>query len=198
VLCPLAQVPLNRPLNRLSGGRSCRENLDWLTRATNWAKFSATAGLGMIHRGHLSQGRALMEPYLPRGTSPSVSPYSEGGALYALGMIHVDHGEGIQQFLLGMWLPVACLGVVRAPLWMALWASGCRTSRCVGRLCTLQRSPWSISCARAASHSRSRSSHCCGQCAIDVIAPEGLRCERPCWFGLYSTALAAEDSAIGH
>ncbi len=32
-----------------------RENLDWLSRATNWAKFSATAGLGVIHRGHLSQ-----------------------------------------------------------------------------------------------------------------------------------------------
>ena len=27
-----------------------RENLDWLSRATNWAKFSATAGLGVIHR----------------------------------------------------------------------------------------------------------------------------------------------------
>jgi len=77
-----------------------RENLDWLSRATNWAKFSATAGLGVIHRGHLSQGRALMEPYLPRGNAPSVSPYSEGGALYALGLIHVDHGEGIRQFLL--------------------------------------------------------------------------------------------------
>eukprot|EP00959_Pyramimonas_sp_CCMP1952_P343487 7194869-Pyramimonas_sp.AAC.1 len=50
-----------------------RENLDWLSRATNWAKFSATAGLGVIHRGHLSQGRALMEPYLPRGNAPSVS-----------------------------------------------------------------------------------------------------------------------------
>lgn len=32
-----------------------RENLDWLSRATNWAKFGATAGLGVIHRGHLSQ-----------------------------------------------------------------------------------------------------------------------------------------------
>ena len=32
-----------------------RENLDWLSRATNWAKFSATAGLGVIHRGHLAQ-----------------------------------------------------------------------------------------------------------------------------------------------
>ena len=35
-----------------------RDNLDWLSRATNWAKFGATAGLGVIHRGHLSQVRA--------------------------------------------------------------------------------------------------------------------------------------------
>jgi hypothetical protein len=34
-----------------------RENLEWLGRATNWGKFSATAGLGVIHRGHLSQVR---------------------------------------------------------------------------------------------------------------------------------------------
>ena len=32
-----------------------RDNLDWLSRATNWAKFSATAGLGVIHRGHLAE-----------------------------------------------------------------------------------------------------------------------------------------------
>jgi hypothetical protein len=35
-----------------------RDNLEWLSRATNWAKFSATAGLGVIHRGQLSQGEA--------------------------------------------------------------------------------------------------------------------------------------------
>ena len=28
-----------------------RDNLDWLAKATNWAKFSATAGRGVIHRG---------------------------------------------------------------------------------------------------------------------------------------------------
>jgi hypothetical protein len=33
-----------------------RDNLEWLSRATNWAKFSATAGLGVIHRGQLQQG----------------------------------------------------------------------------------------------------------------------------------------------
>ncbi|GJV20790.1 26S proteasome non-ATPase regulatory subunit 1 homolog A-like protein [Tanacetum coccineum] len=77
-----------------------RENLDWLSRATNWAKFSATAGLGVSHRGHLQQGRSLMAPYLPQsGSGSGGSPYSEGGALYALGLIHANHGEGIKQFL---------------------------------------------------------------------------------------------------
>lgn len=27
-----------------------RENLEWLARATNWAKFTATASLGVIHK----------------------------------------------------------------------------------------------------------------------------------------------------
>ncbi|CAM8903056.1 unnamed protein product [Rhodiola kirilowii] len=77
-----------------------RENLDWLSRASNWAKFSATAGLGVIHRGHLQQGRSLMAPYLPQGgAGGGASPFSEGGALYALGLIHANHGENIKQFL---------------------------------------------------------------------------------------------------
>ncbi|KAL1188769.1 26S proteasome non-ATPase regulatory subunit 1 -like protein B [Cardamine amara subsp. amara] len=77
-----------------------RENLDWLSKATNWGRFSATAGLGVIHRGHLQHGRSLMAPYLPQGgAGGGGSPYSEGGALYALGLIHANHGEGIKQFL---------------------------------------------------------------------------------------------------
>ncbi|KAG1657731.1 hypothetical protein FOA52_011993 [Chlamydomonas sp. UWO 241] len=76
-----------------------RENLEWLSRATNWSKFSATAGLGVIHRGHLQQGRALMTPYLPRN-GVSGSPYSEGGALYALGLIYANHGHDVRAFLL--------------------------------------------------------------------------------------------------
>ncbi|THU63019.1 hypothetical protein C4D60_Mb01t11300 [Musa balbisiana] len=40
--------------------------LEWLSRVTNWAKFSATTGLGVIHRGHLQPGRPLMAPtHLP-------------------------------------------------------------------------------------------------------------------------------------
>ena len=91
-----------------------RENLDWLARATNWAKFSATAGLGVTHKGiphsshlshhtimtlgHLENGVELMRPYLP--AEATGSPYSEGGALFALGLIHANHGQGIQVWLL--------------------------------------------------------------------------------------------------
>ena len=45
------------------------------------------------------QGRALMAPYLPRNGA-SGSPYSEGGALYALGLTYAVHGSDIQAFLL--------------------------------------------------------------------------------------------------
>ncbi|KAI3426179.1 hypothetical protein D9Q98_008556 [Chlorella vulgaris] len=78
-----------------------RENLDWLKKATNWAKFSATAGLGVIHRGNVGKSRTIMAPYLPSapgGSTPSA--YSEGGALYALGLIHTSHGAGVRQLLL--------------------------------------------------------------------------------------------------
>ena len=43
-----------------------RDNLDWLARATNWAKLSATASLGVIHRGHESGSLSLMQSYLPK------------------------------------------------------------------------------------------------------------------------------------
>ncbi|KAK4048833.1 proteasome regulatory particle base subunit [Microbotryomycetes sp. JL221] len=69
-----------------------RENLDWLSRASNWSKFSATAALGVIHKGNLAQGRAILEPYLPKLDGPTSSFYSEGGSLYALGLVHANHG----------------------------------------------------------------------------------------------------------
>jgi 26S proteasome regulatory subunit N2 len=76
-----------------------RDNLDWLARATNWAKLVATASLGVIHRGHESQALALMSTYLPNEPGPS-SGYSEGGGLYALGLIHANHGGAITEYLL--------------------------------------------------------------------------------------------------
>ena len=85
-----------------------RDNLDWLSRATNWAKLSATATLGVIHRGHEKESRSLMQSYLPRDTGASSSGYAEGGGLYALGLIHANHGGEISEYLLGQVKEATC------------------------------------------------------------------------------------------
>lgn len=77
-----------------------RDNLEWLGKAVNWSKFTATAALGVIHRGNLSQSRKLLEPYLPRqGGMGSGSIFSQGGALYAYGLIHANHGADALEYL---------------------------------------------------------------------------------------------------
>ncbi|GAW24920.1 hypothetical protein ANO14919_145160 [Xylariales sp. No.14919] len=78
-----------------------RDNLEWLGKAVNWSKFTATAALGVIHRGNLSQSKKLLDPYLPRGAGGigGGSPYSQGGALYAYGLIHANHGADALDYL---------------------------------------------------------------------------------------------------
>lgn len=73
-----------------------RGNLEWLARATAWAKFSATSCLGVIHGRHTSAALNLLSPYLPsisgsRGSA--ATSYQEGGALYALGLIAASGGR---------------------------------------------------------------------------------------------------------
>ncbi|KAI1950991.1 proteasome regulatory particle base subunit [Ophidiomyces ophidiicola] len=72
-----------------------RDNLEWLGKAVNWSKFTATAALGVIHRGNLTQGQKLLAPYLPRDGVPGMggtgSLYSQGGSLYAFGLIYANH-----------------------------------------------------------------------------------------------------------
>lgn len=41
-----------------------------------------------------------MQSYLPRDTGAGAG-YSEGGGLYALGLIHANHGATITDYLLG-------------------------------------------------------------------------------------------------
>lgn len=73
-----------------------RDNLEWLGKAVNWSKFTATAALGVIHKGNLTQGQKLLAPYLPKeniaGVGSSGSAYSQGGSLYAFGLIYANHG----------------------------------------------------------------------------------------------------------
>lgn len=79
-----------------------RENLEWLALASNWSKFSATAGLGVIHKGYFEQGLTILGPYLPQPGGESNVPgaaYSEGGALYALGLINAGCGSDVVNYL---------------------------------------------------------------------------------------------------
>lgn len=76
-----------------------RDNLEWLSKAVNWAKFTATASIGVIHKGHEKEALHLMQAYLPRDSGPGTG-YTEGGGLYALGLIHANHGTAITDYLL--------------------------------------------------------------------------------------------------
>merc|ERR1719228_310755 len=69
-----------------------RANLEWLGKAKNWAKFTATASIGVIHKGHHKESLKLLQPYLPQN-GVSGSPYQEGGALFALGLIHANGSD---------------------------------------------------------------------------------------------------------
>lgn len=76
-----------------------RDNLDWLQKAVNWSKFTATAALGVIHRGNITQGQRLLDPYLPKDNNVSGSSYSQGGSLFALGLIYSNHGTDVLEYL---------------------------------------------------------------------------------------------------
>ena len=79
-----------------------RENLEWLGRASNWSMFSATAALGVIHKGSLAKAMTVLGPYLPQAdgvVSAHSSSYSEGGSLYALGLINAGHGQDAVPYL---------------------------------------------------------------------------------------------------
>lgn len=64
-----------------------RNSMDFISHATNWAKFTTTATLGVVHRGQTPETLIdLLSSYLPSTDNSSTSPYSEGGALYAIGL----------------------------------------------------------------------------------------------------------------
>ncbi|OAG37744.1 hypothetical protein AYO21_07987 [Fonsecaea monophora] len=71
-----------------------RNNLEWLGKATNWSKFTATAVFGVIHQGNIKQAHRLLSPYLPKPSGSATShdsPYSQGGSLYAYGLLCANH-----------------------------------------------------------------------------------------------------------
>ncbi|XP_013393221.1 26S proteasome non-ATPase regulatory subunit 1 [Lingula anatina] len=127
-ICHTATVMANAFMH---AGTTCdqflRDNLEWLARATNWAKFTATASLGVIHKGHEKEALNLMSTYLPKDTGPG-SAYSEGGGLYALGLIHANHGGEITEYLLNQ-LKDASTDMVRHGACLGLGLAAMGTAR---------------------------------------------------------------------
>ncbi|KAL8443763.1 hypothetical protein Emed_006585 [Eimeria media] len=80
-----------------------RRNLEWMGRAANWSKYSATASIGAIHRGNVMNSVKVLQTYLPgAGGGGASAAHSEGGALYALGLIHSClPNPKIRSFILG-------------------------------------------------------------------------------------------------
>lgn len=76
-----------------------KQNLPWLGKAQNWAKFTATASLGVINKGNIVDGKKVMGPYLPE--SRAASRYIKGGSLYGLGLIYAGFGSDILDYLKG-------------------------------------------------------------------------------------------------
>ncbi|CDW54296.1 26S proteasome non ATPase regulatory subunit 1 [Trichuris trichiura] len=70
-----------------------RTNLEWVSKASNWAKFTAVASLGVIHKGHEAEAMRVLENYLPKESASSSSGYLEAGGLYALGLIFSNRGS---------------------------------------------------------------------------------------------------------
>eukprot|EP00826_Nyctotherus_ovalis_P060137 TRINITY_DN8413_c0_g1_i2.p1 TRINITY_DN8413_c0_g1~~TRINITY_DN8413_c0_g1_i2.p1 ORF type:complete len:948 (-),score=375.69 TRINITY_DN8413_c0_g1_i2:1130-3973(-) len=66
-----------------------KNNLDWISKTSNWAKFSCCSTLGSIHKGNTANAMVILEPYLNPSHANS-NPYSGGGAFYALGLIHAN------------------------------------------------------------------------------------------------------------
>lgn len=79
-----------------------RDNLDWLGKAVNWSKFTATAALGVIHQGNINHVDRLLSPYLPKASAGGPmqgSPYSQGGSLYAYGLVCANHKGKAVEFI---------------------------------------------------------------------------------------------------
>ncbi|EPY32319.1 26S proteasome regulatory subunit N2 [Angomonas deanei] len=70
-----------------------RENPTWVSKANYWGKFTATASVGVIHRGHVEHAKNVLQQYLPGEQLPTTGlPHGEAGALYALGLVHAPLG----------------------------------------------------------------------------------------------------------
>lgn len=96
----LAVVIANSLMNtHSSNDQFLRDNMEWLGKSTNWARFTSAATLGVIHMGNIEKGMEIMKPYLPGSAVPSI--YAQAGSYYGLGLIYANTNDDyIMNFLL--------------------------------------------------------------------------------------------------
>lgn len=41
-----------------------RDNLDWVAKAVNWGRFTATSSIGVIHMGNKVKAEEVLQPYI--------------------------------------------------------------------------------------------------------------------------------------
>lgn len=60
-----AVIWMNGMMNSYTTNDSfCKDNMTWVSQATNWNRFQATATLGMIHMCNSKQANEVLDPYL--------------------------------------------------------------------------------------------------------------------------------------
>ena len=69
-----------------------KKNMAFVSKATNWARFVATASLGVINMGNVKNSRGIMRAYLPGGENAK-SIYCIGGAYYAIGLMNAGNND---------------------------------------------------------------------------------------------------------
>ncbi|XP_067157854.1 26S proteasome non-ATPase regulatory subunit 1 isoform X2 [Apteryx mantelli] len=91
---PEPKDQISKMIKILSGEMAIELHLQFLIRNNN-------TDLMILKntKGHEKEALQLMATYLPKDTSPG-SAYQEGGGLYALGLIHANHGGDIIDYLL--------------------------------------------------------------------------------------------------
>jgi 26S proteasome regulatory subunit N2 len=58
-----------------------KKKIDWVKKATLWAKFTTAASLGVIHKGNHANAMKLFKEYLP-GENNVTNAYTNGGSLF--------------------------------------------------------------------------------------------------------------------
>lgn len=77
-----------------------RRNVEYFKHATNWAKFNHVASIGMIHLFNAENAQTILQNYLPTANSTG-SPFFEGGALFALGLISGSQSGAASESTIG-------------------------------------------------------------------------------------------------